>query len=216
MVFYTGHPWVGGQKTDPLIDLYATIEGSKSVFEEFGSASWGDVYTPRSNLAALKRIEELGLKQINETLGHDVSHYPSARLVESSFKHIEDALWHAAPNVKTRKIRYKDKDFVNAINYLELFSIYAAQKKALEHKTDGFKQSDLTRSKVENNVFKAIKELEFLATHPRSDKSVIRQHVLRASHLLNKIYTKDLTHMEQVATGKTFNKAIRILEKMAK
>lgn len=213
MVFYSGDQRMRAVHTKPLIDVYATIEGSKSVFDEFSSDAWNNVYH-RSSVDAMKRIESLGLKHINETLGRDVAHYPSDTQVESAFKSIEDTLWKTASNVKTRRFSYKDKDFMNAINFLELIGIYSAQKLAMENKSDIFENEGFTV--IEKSAFKAIKELEFLAKHMKSDKFVIRQHVARATRLLNKIYTNNLSHMEQAATGKIFHKAIRVLERMGK
>ena len=119
-----------------------------------------------------------------------------------------------ASNIKKRRFGYKKKDFINSLNFLEVFCLYAAQANHANQRN-----KKVLEEGVDKNVMKAVKEIEYINTLLESDtkkigKTVLKQHIERLNHIINKIFTGNLSQTEQIAMGKIVEKAESILHSM--
>lgn len=165
-------------------------------------------FTPQEKTK--ERVIELGLQELLQ------EELMPERIIDGSKRIVilENATWKWASCLKKRRFGYEKKDFVQALNFLEVFCLYSAQS---NHATQQNKNA--LNGPSDKNVLKAIKEIEFIHTtldtdKKRGRKAVIKQHVEKLNHLINKIYTENLTQTEQRAMGKTVEKAESILRKM--
>jgi hypothetical protein len=111
---------------------------------------------------------------------------------------------------------WKLEDFINSLNFLEVFSLYAAQANLGSQRN-----KKVLEGNIDKNVMKAVKEIEYINKLLESDpkkigKTVLKQHTERLNYIINKIFTENLSQTEQIAIGKIVEKAEYILKKMSK
>lgn len=177
----------------PCIHVAATLENVKST----------EGFTPSEKTK--ERISILGLNAL-------LKETDSSKNLEV----LETNVWKLASNVKKRRLGYEKKDFINSLNFLEVFSLYAGQVNLGSQRN-----KKVLEENVDKNVIKAINEIEYINKLLESDlkkigKTVLKQHVERLNHIINKIFTGNLTQTQQIAMGKIVEKAENILQKMSK
>lgn len=175
----------------PIVVVAATIEGVKS--------TEGFIPSDETN----ERVRTLGLNALLKPTD-------SSKNLEV----LEANVWKLASNVKKKRFGYKKKDFINALNFLEIFSLYGAQANLGSQRN-----KKVLEGNIDKNVMNAVKEIEYINKLLESDpkkigKTVLKQHTERLNHLINKIFTGNLSQTEQIAMGKTVEKAKIILQKM--
>jgi len=144
-----------------------------------------------------ERMSELGIEKLLETKAIDIL---------TNLPLLEVSLWKYASKVKKRRFGYEKKDFDNSLKFLEIFCLYSGE--AIFSKGEH----------IDRNVFKAIEEIKVIKTmlEVKVGKTVLKQHINKLNHLINKIFTGDLTGTEQIALAKVVEKAETILEKIVK
>lgn len=158
-----------------------------------------------------QRIHELGLQSIA------FNQYEGAAQV---LKILEDRMWEKAHLLKDRIIK-KETDFMNAINFLEIFSMYALQVE-LWGFADKIKIIDINQHlnlREYSRVSKLVQVLEDLSKMNikgnKSEKMIIKKHIDRALELVDKIFTQDLSKTNKAGLVKYVYKAEKIIKKFA-
>lgn len=161
----------------------------------------GDYGAVSASESTAARIRELGLEK---AMGQPFFFPEEIRKV------YEEAIWRLASEVKSRRFRYKKVDYRAALNFIEMFCFYSTQANA----TSRTNERALEAPDYDKTVQKAVAEAEKIYRLMDGDKVVLKAHVKRLIHLVDKIFTGHLTLTEQVALGKTVAKAEKILKKL--
>lgn len=187
------------------LQIPATIEGV--IFE---SSEATKSYVPSEKTK--ERIANLGLEQLQK----DEKDMTFGKFL----KELEVAVWKSAANVKKRQLGYKKDDYLHTLNFLELFCLFCAQTHWLHDsqiKREG--GSSLITTRIDKPVLKAVHEIETIIDLVGSDikynKILMKKHLERLNHLVNKIFTNDLSQSEQRAFSKIVDKAQKILKNIA-
>jgi hypothetical protein len=160
----------------------------------------------------VKRINELGVQSIA------FNRYAEKDQV---FETLENQMLTKARLLKDRLLK-KDQDFIDAINFLELFSLYALQSalSGTKQKNIHFKtQINNTDLAINSSISELIQNLEKLSKTEfkgsKTERNVTKKQVKRACLLIDKIFNKDLDQVSQLGLVKYVNKAEKIIKKFS-
>lgn len=211
------NPIITSNLNESVVVIYAMIEGFKGSHEEI-------IFNPLEKTK--QRVKNLGLDIISTEIRWDMNNSGDPK----AFIKIEKSLWKKASNLKEHIFKYSKNDFSNALNFLELFCIYA---EALNNKTKintELKDIDLyerfpegggfvTKYRYDSTVYKAIKLIEDIndsleSSFNKSDKQIIKRKLERLHDKINKIFINDLSITAQKALVKKIKKAEKILNKL--
>lgn len=204
-----------------MIDPHCYYEGPINVFvlqtlDGVESGLRATDYVPSGE--AKKRVQQLGLQALFAENEGRTEQVPLEK--NKHLEILERSVWKMAANVKSKRFGlYKDKDFKNALNFLESFCLYSAQAN-LVHQM----QEDIIFRKHETDdksVAKAVKAIEDINRLLESDldkagKKVLKKRIDTVHRLVGKIFNDDLNQTEQRAMVKVVERAEKILEKMKK
>lgn len=132
---------------------------------------------------------------------------------------LELKMWEKAGLLKDRVFK-KDADLLDAINFLELFSMYALQA-GMINSSDNFETKKTKHEDIREypRVTKLITLLETLSKMNlkggASEKALINIQIERTIKLADKILVHDLSKTNAIALAKYVNKAEKILKKFS-
>lgn len=163
----------------------------------------------------VKRVTELGINSTNkDVLNTD----------RKQFKVLEDRVWELAPNVKESMSLHED--YLNAINFLEVFALYADSHNSivgsknemnLLTKTVSLGRDSRVDFTYNKAVLKLLKELEdlrsILVNHTPTNSIELKAKVKAIKKNVDKVYNNDLGRTEKIAFAEIINTAKGILSK---